>query len=78
MYLAAKDIKPTHAYVSPYTKSRLLEELPNATTYNDDLIVTTMIGGLVVVTVQEEKNDFLLVGLQDDYLNYVIERTVLK
>ena len=40
-------------------------------------IINTIDGQLTIVIVDESKRDFLLVGNEDDYLSYVVERTVL-
>jgi len=39
--------------------------------------LNTPYGLINIVVVQESKADFLLVGTEDDYLSYVVERTVL-
>lgn len=40
-------------------------------------IINCIDGQLEIVIVDEARRDFILVGNEDDYLSYVVERTVL-
>ena len=84
-YKAAKDVTPSAAYMSPHIFAQLVKEIGPSALHHSNILemgtsmnkLNTMYGVLDVVIVQESKTDFLLVGQENDYLDYVIERTVL-
>jgi hypothetical protein len=75
-------VVPTHAFMSAYIKMRLTNEMAAQHGVGHDAmanfrIINTDVGPLEIVIVQEEKKEFLLIGTENDYLDYVMERTIL-
>ncbi len=84
LYKKAKSVAPTHVFVSPYNYSNLAKEIGTRLEYQQDhsraqqlIAIDTVVGRLMVSIVTEDSNDFILIGREDDYLDYVMERTVL-
>lgn len=84
LYKQAKSVAPTHVFISSYNYSNLAKEIGGSSYYREDITraqrvaaIHTAVGELEVLVVKEDSNDFILIGREDDYLNYVMEKTVL-
>ena len=81
-YKTARGHEATKAFITRYIKMRLTNEMAqNHGVGNDKMhnfrIINTIHGALEIVIVDEARRDFILIGNEDDYLSYVVERTVL-
>lgn len=86
LYKTAKSVAPTHVFLSVYNYSNLVKELKTShelryqrsdAQAQEVVSIDTFVGRLQILVVNEDSNDFVLIGRQDDYLDYVMERTVL-
>lgn len=83
-YFYVKEVVPTHVFITRYGLMRLTNEIAAERGVGHgnvlDIVenhLNTLHGYLKVIVVDEAKKDFLLIGQESDYLDYVIERTVL-
>lgn len=84
IYKQSKSTAATHVFLSPYNYTKLKKELKSsffswsrAEQVDGSITLSTMTGSIQVVRVQEDSNDFILVGSEDDYLTSVVEKTIL-
>lgn len=84
LYKLEKHTAATHAFLSPYNYAQLKKELKSsffswarAEQVDGSMVLSTRSGSIEIMKVQEDSNDFILVGREDDYLNSVVEKTIL-
>ena len=84
VYKQAKSTAATHVFLSPYNYAKLRKELKTSffswsrsEQFDGSIVLSTITGSIQAVKVQEDSNDFILVGSEDDYLTSVVEKTIL-